>query len=59
MTRVTDSERFLLGVLLAAVVGWSLTVAALLERNRRLEGELDALSEANRSLASQLEARGK
>jgi len=56
--RATDSERFLLGLLLAAVAGWSLTVAALLERGRRLEGELDALSEANRSLARQLEARG-
>lgn len=54
MTRLTDCERALLGLLLSAVVGWSLTVAALMERNRRLEGELDALSEANRSLASQL-----
>jgi hypothetical protein len=57
VTRLTDAERFLLGVILAAVVGWSLTVAALLERTRRLEGELEALSEANQSLASQLEAR--
>jgi hypothetical protein len=55
--RLTDAERFLLGLLLAAVVGWSLTAAALLERTRRLEGELDVLSEANQSLASQLEAR--
>lgn len=57
MRRVADSERFLLGLLISAIVGWSLTVAALLERNRRLEGELDALSEANRSLASQLQGR--
>ncbi|MCA1947219.1 MAG: hypothetical protein LDL56_09055 [Armatimonadetes bacterium] len=57
MRRATDCERFLLGLLLSAIVGWSLTVVALLERNRRLEGELDALSEANRSLASQLQGR--
>lgn len=57
MRRVTDSERFLLGLLFATIVGWSLTVAALMERNSRLEGELDALSEANRSLASQLHGR--
>ncbi|MEJ5169381.1 MAG: hypothetical protein WHU10_00175 [Fimbriimonadales bacterium] len=57
MRRATDSERLLLGLLLSAVVGWSLTVAALMERNRRLEGELDALSEANRSLASRPQGR--
>lgn len=57
MSRLTEPERFLLGLLLTVIVGWSLTVAALLERNRRLEGELEALSEANRSLASQLESR--
>jgi hypothetical protein len=57
VTRLTDAERFLLGLLLAAIVGWSLTVAALLERSRRLEGELDVLSEANRSLASQMQGR--
>jgi hypothetical protein len=57
VSRLTEPERFLLGLLLTVIVGWSLTVAALLERNRRLEGELEALSEANRSLASQLESR--
>ncbi len=39
MRRATDSERFLLGLLLSAIVGWSLTVAALLERNRSLASQ--------------------